>query len=69
MAIEGHGPWEERPRAGWDEFVAARERAWDRVRVQGVVARLERAWSAPAHERRPEGGTPDDGGAPPIRGV
>ena len=69
MPSNAEGPWENCPRGGWDDFVAARERAMARVEAQGVIERLERAWIAPAREPRRGPSTPDDGAQPPVWGA
>jgi hypothetical protein len=69
MSSDAVGPWEHRPRAGWDDFVAARERAMARIEAQGAIDRLERAWLAPAHDPRRLPSTPEDGGPPPVWGA
>jgi hypothetical protein len=48
--MDEHVEWETRQAGGWREFRAARGRALDRLAREAAVARLELAWSTPAHE-------------------
>jgi hypothetical protein len=50
--------WANAPRAGWDEYQQARARCLARVAELALLARLERAWSAPAVDPRPAAASP-----------
>lgn len=43
-------------RCDWGDYRAARARYFAQLRNSAALARLERAWSLPAHER---GGSPE----------
>jgi hypothetical protein len=60
LGVEMEKDWAIAPRAGWDEYQRARERCLARVAELALLARLERAWVAPALE--PPSPAPGAGG-------
>ena len=47
---DGHIEWETRPRAGWEEFCAARERLFASLDGHATLYRLEHATDSPVLE-------------------
>jgi hypothetical protein len=45
MSADFELSWDERPKAGWEEFQAARARFQERLRAQTEIARLELLFS------------------------
>ena len=50
--------WANAPMAGWDEYQRARARCLARVAELAQLARLERAWAAPAADPGPAAASP-----------